>query len=154
MSSFKTIGWLFKLILKLADIRVLYEQIKANPESKKVSTVLGKKALLYNISFIILGTLSIMGTIYFGKTVGTLAFLIGIIGIIVSISTLVVSLQLLVLALSCTIKQLALNRKFIGWFNLILLIGTVIVLCIVVSLLLNALDASIAADATNSGPKK
>jgi len=150
MSALKTVSWLFKLIMKLADIRILYTQIKENPESKKVSTVLGMKGLGYIVGFIICAFISVLGTIYFAKMYGTLAFLVGIVGIITCVSLLIISTQLLLLALSCTIKQLKLNRKFIGFLDLFLLIATIVVLGIVVSNMLGALDAQIAANNSTS----
>lgn len=125
---------LFRCFSSFLDLRVLYNDIKNNPEAKKTSTVLGKKAILYWVGFIL--TLALGGgLIFWGSTMLNSALAIfGIVIMVAGIGTAFYALMFFIISLNATIKQLCLNRKATGWVALSLLILTIV--AVVVALLL------------------
>ena len=111
---------LFNIIFELADIRTKYEEIKMNEESKKVSVVLGWRALRYNFLFALFVAFAVGLGMWGAQYVQTIAFLFGIVLIVLAIGCTIYALAFLLFALSASIKQIKLNRRFIGIFALIL----------------------------------
>lgn len=108
------------------DLRTLYNDIKNNPEAKKTSTVLGKKAIGFWIGFI-LSLAAGGGLIFWGISMFQSIYIIfGIILLVAGVSIAGYSLLFLVVSINATIKQLCLNRKVVGWVALSLHIITII----------------------------
>lgn len=116
----KTFSFL-KLFGKYLDIKSTFNEIKSNPEAKQSSTLLGKKAIWYNVWFLVTAA-ACVALMYFCISSVSSGNIFAIIGIIFGVLTIICSLSFLLLALVCTICQLRLNKKPIGWVSLALLI--------------------------------
>ena len=120
-----SIGWLlFRCFSVFIDLRSLYEDIKKNPEAKKISTVMGKKALVYwavsLVCILLTGGLVIWGS----SMLKTALIVFGIIIIIAAVILAIYAVGYFLISLNATIKQLCLNHRAIGWIVLSLLILT------------------------------
>ena len=93
-----------------------YNRIKADDELRKTSTLLGKRAIVYNIIMLVfMGGAA--GLAIFGFTLTGLATILCIAGAVI---LYVAMLPYLILSLNLAIKQLCLNKRAIGWIMLIL----------------------------------
>lgn len=124
-------NYIFFFIDRFAMARNDYNRIKADDELKKTSTLLGKRAIVYNIIMLIfMGGAA--GLAIFGLTLTGLATILCIAGAVI---LYVAMLPYLVLSLNLAIKQLCLNKKAIGWVMLILplliTIGSVVAVIII-----------------------
>lgn len=111
---------ILNFIFGLVNIRTIYEEIKHNEESKKVSVVLGKKALGYCFLFALFVSVAAALAYWGSQYVETIAFFFGIILIVIAIGCGLYALSFLAFAFSCSMKQIRLNRKPIGIFALVL----------------------------------
>ena len=109
-----------KFFVGLLDIRAQYEEIKKNEEARKVSTLLGWKAIKYCVLLITFAAAAIGLTMWGMSYLNNIAFFFGVILIILAIAFALYIPAFLAFALSCSVKQVKLNRKFIGIFSLIL----------------------------------
>ena len=122
---------LFFLIDDFLSVRILYNNIKDDPYAKANSTLLGRKCvknvLLFGVS-LILSMLTIKWLIssYFqAKILSIILAIVLLIGLVpYAIMSLPSSINLL-------IKQLKLNKRFIGFFNLALFIAVIVVFVII-----------------------
>lgn len=122
------------LLDRLLTIRMTYNDIKSNEETRKASTVLGKRALIYEIIFIVLvGGGAALVTVGL-SILETIAFFWGIFVVILGGALMLTSIIYFILALNCAIKQLCLNRRAIGWITLFLPFAAVAaaVVCILI----------------------
>lgn len=124
-------NYIFFFIDRFAMARNDYNRIKADEELRKTSTLLGKRAIVYNIIMLIfMGGAA--GLAIFGLTLSGLATILCIAGAVI---LYVAMLPYLVLSLNLAIKQLCLNKKAIGWVMLILplliTIGSVVAVIII-----------------------
>lgn len=124
-------NYIFFFIDRFAMARNDYNRIKADEELRKTSTLLGKRAIVYNIIMLIfMGGAA--GLAIFGLTLTGLATILCIAGAVI---LYVAMLPYLVLSLNLAIKQLCLNKKAIGWVMLILplliTIGSVVAVIII-----------------------
>lgn len=124
-------NYIFFFIDRFAMARNDYNRIKADDELKKTSTLLGKRAIVYNIIMLIfMGGAA--GLAIFGLTLSGLATILCIAGAVILYVSM---LPYLVLSLNLAIKQLCLNKKAIGWVMLILplliTIGSVVAVIII-----------------------
>ena len=128
--------WL-RLIFGLAEIRTQYEEIKRNEESKKVSVMLGWKAIKYCFWFAVFVAMAV-GLGYWGMSyINTIAFFFGIILIVLAIGIGLYALAFLLFALSCSIKQIKLNRRPIGIFALVLTLVFVAAVSVIAYVVIN-----------------
>lgn len=128
---------ILNFIFGLANIRTIYEEIKQNEESKKVSVVLGKKALGYCFLFTLFVTIAVALGYWGAQYVQTIAFLFGIVLIVIAIGCGLYALSFLAFALSCSMKQIRLNRRPIGVFALVLTLIFVIVVAAMTVIVFN-----------------
>lgn len=105
---------------KLLDARLAYHDIKNNEEARKTSGLLGKRAIIYDILFILFAAGGAACFVFGGSFLDSGAIFLGIILMILAVALLVMALIYVVLALNCAVKQLCLNRRAIGWISLIL----------------------------------
>lgn len=124
-------NYIFFFIDRFAMARNDYNRIKADDELRKTSTLLGKRAIVYNIIMLVfMGGAA--GLAIFGLTLTGLATILCIAGAVILYVSM---LPYLVLSLNLAIKQLCLNKKAIGWVMLILplliTIGSVVAVIII-----------------------
>lgn len=124
-------NYIFFFIDRFAMARNDYNRIKADEELRKTSTLLGKRAIVYNIIMLIfMGGAA--GLAIFGLTLTGIATILCIAGAVI---LYVAMLPYLILSLNLAIKQLCLNKKAIGWVMLILplliTIGSVVAVIII-----------------------
>lgn len=101
---------------RFSQAREDYNRIKADDELRKTSTLLGKRAIVYNIIMLIfMGGAAALAI--FGLTLSGIATILCIAGAII---LYVPMLPYLALSLNLAIKQLCLNKRAIGWIMLIL----------------------------------
>jgi len=123
-SNGKGIWHFLNFIGKLADDRIIYENIKKDPDLKPYSKHFGWSVIWHSLLFLLFGGVGgIITTACFSKEYG---IILNIVGIIFGIGLILASLEMLLFALSHTIKQLKLNRRAISWVALV-----VFILCIV-----------------------
>ena len=109
---------------KLADDRIIYNNIKNDADLRPYSKHFGWSAIWHSLLFLLFGGVGgIITTACFTKEYG---IILNIVGIIFGIGLILVSLEMLLFALSHTVKQLKLNRRAISWIALV-----VFILCIV-----------------------
>lgn len=129
--------FILNFVSKMLDIRTSYNDIKNNADAKKVSTLLGKRGLRYIISFLLTAGIGGIVVSYFLKYIDTLAIIFAILGIILGVSLIIISIFYVLLGLSCTIKQLKLNKKAIGWIDLVLIMLSLIAVIVAIVIVLN-----------------
>lgn len=109
-------NYIFFFIDRFAMARNDYNRIKADDELRKTSTLLGKRAIVYNIIMLIfMGGAA--GLAIFGLSLTGIATILCIAGAVI---LYVAMLPYLILSLNLAIKQLCLNKRAIGWIMLIL----------------------------------
>lgn len=123
-------SFLYKIFGKFVDIKVAYNDIKANPEAKQTSTVLAKKSILYSIIGAVVFAIS-FALIFWGfSLVDSASVFFGIVLIILGISMIFYPLAFIILSLNLVIKQLLLNKKPLGFIALsifLLMIALIVV---------------------------
>lgn len=134
MSLSKNLLFFLTFISKTDSLRMTYKDIKSNPESKQISTVMGKKASKYNITFLITVALSVLSAYYMVQLFSSGGILLGILLLGCAIGLGLWSINVAILAFVATIFQLRLNKKPIGYINLAFSI--IIVLAVVVGIAL------------------
>lgn len=114
------------MFFEFADIKVKYNEIKSNEESKKVSTLLAKKSIKFSIIAIILTALA--GLMVFGgiKLLDGILFALGIILIAMAVATMLYVIGYYILSLISIIRQFLFNKKGCSIFALILNILTIL----------------------------
>lgn len=113
---------ILKFFELLANARVAYNNAKKDEETRKTVTKFGGRAIVYTIVYVLLVGCGV-ALFYFGITnIASSLILVSIIAILASVYMLLWGVPYLILAINLTIKQLILNRKFIGWLALILLV--------------------------------
>lgn len=131
MAQSSKFSWIWGFLKSFDKTRLTFKDIKDNPESRKVSTVIGKKSIGYTFTFLVLLALA-FALFYFGiGMMDSLGFLIGIIMIVAGIGTAFYSLMYFILAFLNAIMQLILNRRAVGWIALslvLIIVATVVVL--------------------------
>lgn len=124
-------NYIFFFIDRFAMARNDYNRIKADDELRKTSTLLGKRAIVYNIIMLIfMGGAA--GLAIFGLSLTGIATILCIAGAVILYVSM---LPYLILSLNLAIKQLCLNKRAIGWVMLILplliTIGSVVTVIII-----------------------
>lgn len=124
-------NYIFFFIDRFAMARNDYNRIKADDELRKTSTLLGKRAIVYNIIMLIfMGGAA--GLAIFGLSLTGIATILCIAGAVILYVSM---LPYLILSLNLAIKQLCLNKRAIGWIMLILplliTIGSVVAVIII-----------------------
>lgn len=118
MTKSSKFSWLWKFAEGFIRNKSTYRDIKNNPESRKVSTVMGKKSIGYTFTFLVLLALAVV-LIYFGiGMIESIGFLLGVIMVVAGIGIAFYSLMYLILAFISAIMQLVLNRRAVGWIAL------------------------------------
>lgn len=105
---------------KFLDTREIYNNLKNDPEERKVTTYLGKRALLYSILFAIIFIGGPSLTIWCATSFLSEHVFLGILILLAGIIIAIYGLILIPIILNYTIKQLILNRRAIGWIALFL----------------------------------
>ena len=120
MAKGSGIWHLLNIIGRLADDRIMMENIKKDPELRKQSKIFGASAIWQSVLFAVF----ISGSVFLLIAGFTkyLAVLGNIIAITFGIGLFFVALEMFIFALSHTIKQMVLNRRFISWLALIVFI--------------------------------
>ena len=113
---------LLRFFGKLIDDRITFQNLKVNPDARKVTTTFGWTAILNSVVFAILASLGAILLSAGISSMGDIGFILGVFAIILGVAFLVASLEFLVFALSHTIKQLVLNRRAISWIALAIFI--------------------------------
>ncbi|MDE6104902.1 MAG: hypothetical protein K2G38_04400 [Clostridia bacterium] len=115
------------ILTKFVDTREIYNNLKKDPEERKITTYMGRHALLYIILFAVLfiggPSLAIWCASSFISTNPIFGIVLLIVGVVVALYGLV----LIPIILNYTIKQLILNRRAIGWIALILFLVVIAV---------------------------
>ena len=111
-----TADTIFFLIDRMLYARENYDRIKQDAELRKTSTLLGRRALIYDIILLIFvggaAALTIWGiTMESGWKIAV--FILA--GLVV-----IAMIPFYILALNFSIKQLCLNKRAIGWISLLL----------------------------------
>ena len=96
--------------------REKYDELKANEEERKTSTLLGRRALIYDIILLIFVGGAAAFTIW-GITIES-GWKIAL--FILSVILFLAMIPFYILAFSFSIKQLCLNKRPIGWISLLL----------------------------------
>lgn len=138
MAGASKFRWLLGFVGGFIKTRSSYKDIRSNPESRKVSTLMGKKSIGYTVIFLVLLGLAVALGYWGIGMVKAVGFLLGIIMVVASIGLAFYSLSCLILALITAIMQLSLNRRAIGWIALIL-VFIVVAVAVVGFLLLTSL---------------
>lgn len=115
------------LLSKFADTREIYNNLKKDPEERKVTTYMGRHALLYIILFAVLFIGGPSLTIWCASSFISEHVLWGVILLILGIVIALYGLILIPIILNYTIKQLVLNKRAIGWIALILFLVVIAV---------------------------
>lgn len=115
--------------------RVKYNEIKQNDELRKTSTLLGRRALVYDIVLLIFlgcaAALAIWGvTIESGWKI--LLFILAILLFITMI-------PYYVLAFNFSVKQLRLNKRPIGWISLLLPLMLTVAIAVIITVIIFSL---------------
>ena len=104
------------IIDRMIEAREKYELIKQDPEERKTSTLLGRRALVYDIILLIFvggaAALTIWGLTMDSAWKIALFILAGLIAVSM--------IPFYIIALNFSIKQLCLNKRAIGWISLLL----------------------------------
>ena len=121
MAKFK-ISYFLWFLDDFSTSRIMYNNLKADNYSKTHTTLFGRKALKSIILFAIMLSLSLLlaswlKTAYLNGKV--LSMILSIVLLITIVPNAVLCLPV---AINLIIKQLLLNKKFIGFFNLILFV--------------------------------
>ena len=131
------------LVLRLGfshftNARLMYNNLKKNDYARARTTILGKRGLRHILCFTLFVAAAILlftwgiGSGLQGK------IFIAILGVALGIYPAVYSFLFLPLAFNLTVKQLKLNKKVIGWIDLILLIIILIaIIALIVFLILS-----------------
>lgn len=119
----KGLHWLniFGFILtNFVDTREVYNNLKEDAEERKITTYMGKRALLYTIlfAFLFIGGPSL--AIWCASSLISTRPLLGIVLLIAGVVIAVYGLVLFPIILNYIIKQLILNKRAIGWIALVL----------------------------------
>jgi len=128
---------LLNILGKLADDRVMMENIKKDPELRKKSKYFGASAIWLSILFAVCASASV-----FLLIVGFTKYL-AVIGNIVAIAAgfglIFLVFETFIFALSHTIKQMVLNRRVISWIALIVFIVCTVLSCLAVAFIIRPL---------------
>ena len=133
MSSNNLSMWFWRAIIDLFKIPAAFAVLKADPDRRKTSQAIGLRGLIWLLVGIAIMPLTIlafkgaitmfeMGQIIGGLLVIILAITMAIYGVIIAFLN----------GLLCTIFQLVLNRRPLGWIDLLLLIGFVVEVVLVI----------------------
>lgn len=119
---------LFKLFDNFIEARDQYNKIKANEESKKVSTLLGKKSITNSIIALVLFAGGIALTLWGWSIMQnqSLAGVFGIILLIIGIVLLIYPILFMIISLNYLIKQLCLNKRAVGWIALAIFVLVIV----------------------------
>ena len=125
-------------LLKFAELfvnaRLAYNNAKQDPEVRKDITKFGARGLWYLFLFAVIAGLGLAAIAYFVKNVTTLNVLFAIIMLIIGVYLMIWAIPYFFLALNLTIKQLCLNKKFIGWLDLVLIIAVIVAIIVIILL--------------------
>ena len=115
------------LIFKLGtshaiNSRLMYNNLKKEEFARKRTTLLGKRAFRHIFTFALFITVAILSFKWMMACVMKLEIFNMIIGLVLGVYTIAYGILFLPLAFNLTIKQLKLNKKAIGWIDLILLL--------------------------------
>ena len=135
----KNIAPWIKFFVGLLDIRSQYEEIKNNEDAKKVSTLLGWKAVKYCVLLVVFAAVAIGLAMWGVPYLNDIGFFLGIISIIIAIVFALYIPAFFAFALSCSLKQIKLNRKPIGIFAFILTLLLLAVAIVAVVVLINSI---------------
>lgn len=113
--------------------RLMYNNLKNDEYARKRTTLLGMRALRHILTFALFLTVAILAFNGMMSYFYTGQILMGIILFVLGVYTVAYGILFLPLSLNLTIKQLRLNKKAIGYIDLILLI-LVIILAVVLIL--------------------
>ena len=123
---------LFKFGEKIVNARLAYNNAKQDPEVKPNITTFGKRSMWYFVCFLFFAALT-GGLVYYGIThfVSTLIF-VSILALVAGVYTSIYMLGFYILSLNLAIKQVRLNKKFVGVLAMIL--NTVVAVAIVIAI--------------------
>ncbi|MBQ7578971.1 MAG: hypothetical protein IJT25_00320 [Clostridia bacterium] len=129
------LSWLFKTLLDLLKIPSAYHTLKTYPEEAQKSQAIGIRGLIWLIVAIVAGPLAIsmfkwaFGLFSTGAVLGGI-FLI-IISVIIGLYTVITGF---LNGLLCSIYQLKLNKRPLGWVDLVLTILLVLEIVFIIFL--------------------
>ena len=126
---------IFSISSSFAGVRIMYNNLKQNDYAKKHTTLIGRKAILHILTT---GISLVLIPIFVAEFIKSFAMVQ--ILLIVAYGALITSLGTLIvtnlpMSINLIVKQLKLNKRFIGYFNLVLFfifIITTIVLFIII----------------------
>ena len=129
------LSWIFKTLVDLLKIPSAYHTLKTYPEEAQKSQAIGIRGLIWLIVAIVAGPLAILmfkwalGLFSTGAVLGGI-FLI-IISIIIGLYTVITGF---LNGLLCSIYQLKLNKRPLGWVDLVLTILLVLEIVFIIFL--------------------
>ena len=112
--------------------RLMYNNLKKDDYARQHTTLLGKRALRHLLCFAIAAACAIwlissmFSLAYQGK------ILLAILAVVGGIYVAAYGILFLPLAINLTVKQLRLNKKAIGWVDLVILLLTIIAIIAVI----------------------
>ncbi len=126
---------LFRLMFgRFFNLSALYSDIKSNPDSRNVSTLLGKKSIKYSIIYVLMLGVALVSAFFMVSTMHDGAIFYGILLLILAVALGFSGLLYMLLAVISAVYQLRVNRKSIGWValsvSLVLVVGLVVAVLI------------------------
>ncbi|MBE5735113.1 MAG: hypothetical protein E7361_01540 [Clostridiales bacterium] len=110
---------LLKFIDYFIEARIAYNNAKSNPEIKNNTVAFAKRAILYIILYagLCFGGLALF---VYGFNNIPFAFFLALLALVVGIYLFLYGFPFIFISLNLVIKQLCLNKKFLGWLALVL----------------------------------
>lgn len=128
------------LIFRLAlshgvNSRLMYNNLKKDDFARPRTTLLGKRAFRHILCFALFTAVAIASIAWAIRCGQTAQIFTMILGVVLGVYAGAYGILFLPLAVNLTIKQLRLNKKAIGWIDLLLLIFIIIAfVCLIVFL--------------------
>ncbi len=110
---------LLKFLDYFIDARVAYNNAKSKPEIKENTVAFATRAILYTLLYAGLCFGGLVLVVY-GITNLVYAFFIALLALFLGIYLIGYGFPFIFISLNLVIKQLCLNKKFLGWLALIL----------------------------------
>ena len=120
------LGWLLSLLGHFATYRILYNNISEDEFARANSTLIGRKGLWRLLGFAIAVSFVVLLINALISSFATLKILLAILCIVGLVTAAPVTIIFLINCINMTSKQLKLNKKPIGYVNLILLIAIIV----------------------------
>ena len=129
-------------IVKIGDDRMMYNNIKKDPELRKISTHFGWTSIMYSLLFLACGGGG--GVLTYYSFTHNMGIILNIFGIVLGIGLVLFSLEAFYFALSHAIKQMVINRRFVSWLALIVFVISTVATAVIIFMALKSIDKTLA----------